>query len=548
MHRNITWTSADYHCRYLDAGILRNDPWKPCGGRFGKFLKQLGLEKLPGDIRLTDLLNNEAISFDLCVKVPEELYGYCPHFQDDLGDLNDEFGDFLYYSLAFPSIEINSPQDLLHPYDDARDLEPRFKERFQTASFGLLEPMDCPNDDRRKFIPYEFYFCYWRAYIFVEACVQLQNIERLLSYSEQREVVLKVFNQVNELWAIKYEQILTNLSIYKTARTRFLGVEDHEMTIGEMARFVSQETEVTTDDLKKHLETLLILFERWNFEIEKEGRGLYIKAQEYLRLDIYNLVEWILVTSSTTKTDLFKKWEYKEWKQQWAQLKDVIAFEDFELEREFCLFFPKYSQKRGIHIDKDEVTPLFNQFLKFEAFRPWARAFADMHKALRKDSPTITFHQPRFIEHFLVLTLRTEVLVREFFKGAAHGIEEDHLVDLFKALSLVEDCHADCKAICNVVRRKDNQKKTKLYDKPANLFSGLESCVFEGVDEIGKEKSLEILKFFTARNYFAHHCYLDDEVNNPTNRLAADLAISCVVTIYVVFDWLSEFQGSGDSC
>ena len=539
MHRNITWTSADYYCRYLDAGILRNDHRKPCGGRIGKFLKQLGLEKLPGNISLGELLNNDVVSFDLCVKVPKELYGYCPHFQDELGGLEDEFGDFLYYSLAFPSIEINSPQDLLHPYDDPRDLKSRFKERFQAAEFELLEPMDCSGDDRRRFIPYEFYFCYWRAYVIIEACDLLMNVEWLSKPEDQADTIYRIFKTRNDEWNEKYATVFDRVSFYKNAKTRWGGSSNHQMTIGEVGSFASNEMSVSTEELCKDLEKLLILHENWTTKIERQGRGLLKLAREWIKLDIFNLFEWILVTSSLTKEDLYQRWDNNGWKHHWTQLSDVVAFEEFKLKDNFTLYFSRYLSDAGVLIQEEDTGICFDRLNLCSSFKPWCRAFNDIHEEFKKSSPTITFNQPRFIEHLIVLTIRTEVLIRRLIAESRLGIEKVHLRKVFTDVSQRRIVKRQDRKILKEISG-DDWMLTYLSEMPPNIFEYLADIKSVLPDSLSQRIHLEVLKFVTARNYFAHHSYKDEEFRYPTSAIGREIIVACLTAVYFIDNLIVE--------
>ena len=67
------------------------------------------------------------------------------------------------------------------------------------------------------------------------------------------------------------------------------------------------------------------------------------------------------------------------------------------------------------------------------------------------------------------------------------------------------------------------------------LFSKLSSCN-TGKNWSNEQKYFfeQIFKFITSRNYFAHHYYKDEELNDQVNSLARDVLVSCLNSLLYI--------------
>lgn len=265
------------------------------------------------------------------------------------------------------------------------------------------------------------------------------------------------------------------------------------------------------------MELLLILYKNW---LHKNKTTLFDNALMELKKDIYYLLEWLIGLKGDEKY-YFNKWYESTEPKPWINLKDVINFEIFELEREFINMAPKYLENNDISILNKknlDVKIFFKRLYDIDGFDIWLRAFYKAHKTYQNKEP-IKFNQLNIIDYLLVFSIRTELLVRNIF-----NMEEDDLKDI---ISIALETKENMKN-----KFREEYQNTKLCSKPDNLYKKINEMQSK---KLKKEEIFflkEILKFIISRNYFAHHSYLDENFNNNTNSISEETLKSCLYTIY----------------
>ena len=224
---------------------------------------------------------------------------------------------------------------------------------------------------------------------------------------------------MSEKWEEKYKDIFTRLSFYRTAKTALtLWKPSPSTPPKELSKFIQKIADCNPKLLEQDMEELLILFKHWENR-RKEERRYYRQAIELLRQDIYFLLEWLCNLTRRHEEVYFKKWSWNE-EGLSRSLRKVLPYEEFELERKFVRLAPDYAKvliERGCFTDAKHT---YVRLTTYESFWPWIRAFYDLHAQLVTTSSTkpLVFRQPRILDHLLVLAIRTEILIREFFRTA----------------------------------------------------------------------------------------------------------------------------------
>lgn len=385
-----------------------------------------------------------------------------------------------------------SPECLLHPYDQ-QEWRKDFVKRFTSPIPSTLKKETHPNG--HAFLPYEAYFNYWKIYIFVEALDRGEDIENFLSPEQGRATVISRFATVSK------------------------GVTDCQ-----------------APQLEDDLERLLILFGRWKYRLES-GSRYYLHAIELLRQDIYFVLEWLCRLTNKPEKVYFQKWSYESRvPERWADLTEVLSYEEFELQKMFERLVPFYAEtlvKAGYLSDIQSVcTRLSNH----ESFGPWSRAFTDLHKSLNPVKPTqpIIFKQPRLLDHLLVIAIRTEILIRSLFRKAFATEDDRDFRKVFEQLSqeFPEDSKPRC--IFGSIADKATWNRTELSGKPSDIFGEIDRLPLKkNWSHLMHHIFTSILRLVTARNYFAHHSY-EDERLNQTGDLAGKVLKSCVESVVYV--------------
>lgn len=530
MHRRIKYRNSDFYCRYLSIGLNNPNLFKMCSGSFFNFLKnELNLIKLPYDIKIIDLVLENCIDADLFVELPIsyfEKWEKFPITDRKASTLNDDVG---YYNLTIYLDDEPSLAELSHPYDAI--LSDRFKNRFGVSPPARLVKYDHPNG--RSFYPNEAYLSYWKSYIVFEAFNECLFIDRYISSEEGKAIVKNRVASINSRWNDKYSKVFNALSHYRTftSQYHFLEkplVQSHD----EIAKHILDRSGVRMEDLYSGLGDLLELHSVWKRKLEENGGHAFNWALDSLKRDVYFLFEW-LCGLGFSENQLLEKWTYNDRQSaSWSQLKDVLDFEELHFRESFKRYVPHYCQHNPDWFALDKIEETYDSLCQNQSFEPWIRSFADLHSSINSKE-SISLIQPRLLDNLLVMTIRTEVLIRTMFlKFSREEKEPDDLKNVFHELS---------KNIKNVDYKKifrsiaDNNYLTSLKGRPESVFSEIE-CSRVGRKWSNKHKHFfkMAIKFVISRNYFAHHYYKDNELNNHTNEIGREVLTCCLQTILFI--------------
>ena len=537
MSKSVKWYQEDFYCRYLDGrAFLPTSTGEPCNGRFGSFLKKrIGISRLPYGLSVSDLIVNQAVFPDLIVHLPREYFLNWENFPRLPAKfdppLNDKLKPAQEYSIrVIPRGEF-SKSELLHPYDQT-ELETEFVARFKINAPSSFKHEKHPNG--RSFIPYEWYLSYWKVYLFVEALDGYEEIDRFLAIQPGQATLRARFTEVSEKWEERYKDTFTLLSFYRTAVTLFeLWEGQLSITYGSLSDFLQEITGCTANQLEEGLEKLLILFKEWSRH-SKEGRRYYPAAIELLRRDIDFLIEWLCLLTEKPESFYFDKWSYNDQQpRRWADIREVITYEDFELQRAFTELTPHYAESLPQDY-VDDIQKVYDRLSCLESFWPWARAFSDLHQSLSHPDP-LSFRQVRVLDYLLVITIRTEVLIRSILISEFSSEDDRDLRRVFNQFSQHCSEKSPTRRILGTISDTKTWKLTELSGKPNDIFGH--------VDSLPKKKGwaksmhymlISVLRFVTARNYFAHHSFKDESLNNQVSELASKVLAVCVETVLFI--------------
>lgn len=124
------------------------------------------------------------------------------------------------------------------------------------------------------------------------------------------------------------------------------------------------------------------------------------------------------------------------------------------------------------------------------------------------------------------------MLIRAIFEKMVSPNAPRDLVDVFnhfanKCLEKSKD-----RSILGRVADEANWTLTKLSGKPHGIFSSIDSLPLKpGKSPLVHNIFTTILRFVTARNYFAHHSFEDETLNNQVSELAGKVLKSCVESV-----------------
>lgn len=510
-------------------GVNGSNLFKLCGSQFFSFMdKMIGISRLPYDIKLVDLIAENILPPEIFVRLPNSCF-------DKSLPQNDK--NAYCYNVHFYFNDDDPISEFGHAYD--KSLKSIFVDEFSVTIPSVLESFQ---DERgHGYRPYEAYVPYWYGYILLETFEDCKFIDRYLTTEVGSEQFKKSLQKKYSQWMTNFEHIyrplsefITVISQIYTSRTSAESIyPDKEI----YAYLVSVLGDITPEFFEKSIEGLLHLHMDWTQKINGDGVKQYTNALSLLRQDIYYLYEWYRMSGADT-THLFEKFEYTDREPYgWSQLKDVLDFDYYKFSKPFVRFANYYAEKQPPHIGNISFKAIYKDLYQYLAFDPWIRAFDDMHKAINKKTD-INLSHPRTLENLLILTIRTEVLLRSVLATISKKQEPNAFIQVLKSLAEFSN-NNDLKIALSDITDKSVWKTTELKNQPPDVFESANN--YQSISNLS-QKQLDIARsfliFVTARNYFAHHYYSDAEFSRHVNKICGDVVKSCLFVI----TYLSEIS------
>ncbi|EPE4802307.1 hypothetical protein ACSI5G_003212 [Vibrio vulnificus] len=534
MYRRIRYSSGDYYLNYLNvsAHYIRNGI---CSGKFNNYIKEtFGIKKLPYNIELIDLIKGDDSRYELFVDLPEEYFNEWVNYPYFGGFENSEATKStgaIYHDILIVGRNDNELSDFLHPYDSY--LRVNFLNRLKSNPVDELVIKEHKNG--RKYRPYEFYLAHWRAYIIFEVVNNCMFIEKYLNEERGRLYFTSEYQRVNDYWVTNYASTFKRVSTYRSFVARFINSRINYRYNGEeVSTFLLGHLQSTKEDLLSDMTGLLTIHKYWENLAKSSGLLSYEVGLKELKKDIYFIFEW-LCHSGFSESELLRKWSSNNCKKEnYSFLEDVLDFEEFKFRDSFTRYVPVYaSSEIEDWMNKDvNLIGLYSELENLNSFYPWIRSFYDLHKSINnKDS--IHLVQPRIIDFLIVFTIRTEVLIRDLIY-TRFSYENYNLKDVFSYISNKIKDKFDRNTISSV-SDKSNWDMTVLRNKPEDIFEKIHKCsVGKCWPKNRKYFFVQILKFVTSRNYFAHHSYKDDDLNFHANELSREVLTSCLFSVLYI--------------
>lgn len=527
-----TWKDIDKYSSYMSIGAHSADySPKICNGKFAEFLKtNFDLQKLPYDMKLLDLLLASPSSYELYVKLPEEFFkswkNY-PSSSDNFDCMNEDLNSVFYFDWVLLSTDSFEIKDLVHPYDS--NLKQSFVEKYkETNQIDSVEKVE--HENGRFFYPCEMYLAHWRAYVLIETIVECKFIEKYKTAVDGKKLFLEKFIKINEEWTKKYKSTLDIVSTYKTVSAR-LGHENSDVNFHkDLFDFLN----IDMQDIEATIENLLIIYKKFTGINKSKKITDFDNALNLLQQDIYLMVEW-LEYLGVQRANIYKKWSYEKFSNEnWVELSEVLPRMEI-VENSTLVKFSQYYLDplvfKWMKRNHFEIENLIKDLSTLETSKVWIRTFSRLHKEIQTNKRLINFDFPLIIDSLLVLTIRTEAILRERL-GELWG-ETKNLMEVVNKLGDFAN-DQDRKVFINVKSLQDKNKTlTRLENKPENIFGRLEVVEIpnNNLSESRKYFIRSILMFITARNYFAHHSYKDSEIGYVQSVLAKQIIEACFTTI-----------------
>lgn len=522
--RRVNFDTDEVYCRYLSIDLPRSLRSPTCTGKFGDQLKKVGIHNFPFAITLSDLIRCGALVPSLYVALPKEYFENWKNFPEypRQSDCADDTMAEMYTFQPIPQ-QAADLHELLHPYDG--ELKSSFREKFQ-ADIPESFPV-CEHSSSGKYIPAEAYLPYWQVYALADNFHKYRYAESFSSADFGRSKCLQLIKSASMEFIKKYGDTFNRLSWHKTVAAG-ANFSKSNFTYGQLINLTQEHSNVTVDLLKEDLRLLLELDAEWHSILKKNSCTVLEKVRSALSKDIYLIYEQLRLLGTPAKC-IFEDFTPNGFDASYTPLHAVLQSEGYGFKKTFISFGSHYCgqvQEWGY----DCTEEVFDSLIQVPGFDAWIRAFHDLHESI--NDPTkrpVSFRQNRIVDALIVMSVRTEIVLREMFRSLLNAASDESIVYFLKAIK-PHMADKKQKIICKASSR-DNPESTKLHQRPSSLFAEIEKISF---GKWSKEDIFflhTILKFITARNYFAHHAYKDDELNIQTSNLAKQILESLLTTL-----------------
>lgn len=528
----IKFDSNDRHSNYFSIQANYTNHSKLCGGKYGSFLqKNFDIIRLPYNLKLLELLIISPSSYDLYVHLPLEVFeswGNYPTLTSSIDMPDSDLKVAFSYDFEFVGDENTELKDLLHPYD--LELKESFVAKYKvTKKIDSLVKVEHKNG--RFFYPCEIYLAHWRAYILIDTITDCKFIENYLPEADGIKKFFEIFAEKNDNWNRQYKMYLGVVSTYRSVMTRVHNKDLDEDLFENLLSILN----IDKSFIGKIIENLLIIYK--NFTIKKNRKKIsdLDGALNLLQQDIYFMVEWLEMLGDK-RSEIYERWSYtSRMPEEWMQLIDVLPRKDI-IEKLDVLCYSKYylgqiTFDKWLDDKELQIASIFEILSTLETSQVWIRKFCELHREIQSTKKRIRFDYPLIIDSLLVLTIRTESILKERLEFL-WGQCKDSINDVVHKLGDFAEGQ-DKKVFLNVKTLQANNKQlTRLEDKPENIFGRIQEIEMPNcISESSKNFLKSILIFITARNYFAHHFYKDNEMGYIQSVLAKQTVEACFTTL-----------------
>ncbi len=309
-------------------------------------------------------------------------------------------------------------------------------------------------------------------------------------------------------------ELMTWISHYRSFRDALSRNANRELK-REGAKQLANYFNISADSLELAIkDKLLVLAQSWLWANERYCVWT-LRAWPYLQADIVTAIEWLCYLSGNSFTYYLDLWTYPNRQQrEWAELHKILPFEFFGARQYFLQYAPKYiSIYQRLELPTgDELKELVTRLQVHNyPFASFLKTFYQLHDQLiynPKQKGSIDFRELRPLDYYSLLAIRAEgclqnELERSDTLGAAEGLQA--YIEVLANQKRVPE------KVNNAFREKASQY-TKLHDRPNNPISEIMQINFNNWSKKDTQCLQAFLCCLLARNYFAHHTYLDSEL------------------------------------
>jgi len=402
-----------------------------------------------------------------------------------------------------------------------------------------------PNDD---------YFFHWQAYALIDVVRAArqdlldtpnieQDIERIAKrIKKSQPKPIDVLSRPQQ-WG-GFAKPMTWLSHYRAFRDALPDKTDkslHKKGSEELARYLEIDADILEKEIKEQL--LEGLAGSW-LSANEHYCEWTLCAWPYLQTDIFFAMEWLCLLNGKHPNDYFKKWQFSHKREVWPPLHKVLPFEYFEDKQYFLCTVPHYKKLYKDILPTDaKLDQLVSRIQKTNyLFDSLLNAFRQFHEHLMckpKQKGSLDFRVLRPLDFYSLLAIRAETCFRIALdkNGSLSSMSdndqklEGYIIALAPKVMLKESI--DC-------FKNEVTKYTKFYkmneQEKQNPIRCIMSVKFKNRSKIDTHLIQAFLCCVLARNYFAHHNYLDKHLLRDQKEESAFMLIGILVTVLKLLD------------
>lgn len=506
-------------------------------GPFPGWLEKLGLKDFLRSYPLTQLVKWGWLAPRHRVSYPKEFFMAWKNFPYLDSEVSPEFEAYSLLWDSWWSIDASDePFWFLHPFfrpgDEAGNILTR---KHDDAIEPVPTSFEHPNG--RTVTPYADYFYHWQAYALIDVISAADCIAPLLNTPdiERRAAgMVRAAEYVKQLdpsdvlttprrWG-DLAELMTWLSHYRSLREALrnseYGHEQGRALRRAGAKQLADHLGITPERLTREIkERLLVLAQDWRWANERHNVWT-MRAWPYLQRDIAAVTEWLCYLSGNTLDYFLDSWQYiHKGQEEWAQLHEVLPHEFFTDRQHFLQDAPYYlSAYNNLLPDPDRLE---NESLKelvdrlrsvnypFDSF---LGAFRQLHEELSyrtEEDGGLDFRELRPLDYYSIPAMRAEVSMR-------YAMQKSGLLKHIRGtpgLTTYIVALAQRRLSEEAIRwfKSNERKYTQLHNEPSDPIGAIMSAL----PNLGPKNDYLVRAFLCcvlARNYFAHHHYLDHEL------------------------------------
>ena len=445
------------------------------------------------------------------------------------------------YSTLWDSTWLGDPEDeafwFLHPFFRPNNRAGALLSKCQAINgvFPTVPAFQHPNG--RTVAPVSDYYFHWQGYALIDViraadCFRpclLNTPDAAERATRLAEVTKHVSLGAGDILTLPSRwgglaEPMTWLSHYRALRSSIDRLEMRNgMLSGQRKRgavALANHFEILADRLEHVVkEKLLVLAQDWNWAAKQKCPWVS-PALENLRTDIFFAVEWLCLLTGNTLDTYLDLWQYTHGGQErWAELKAVLPFE-FYSDREYFLqvapfYLADFNKKlpNSKRLEDARLHAVVEGIrTRNRHFNSFLGSFRKLHEALGAKPALpggIDFRNRNPLDYYLLLAIRAEQCLRsELLRRDCLG-DNDSLELYLRQLAKEIGLDGKAKACF------DSHRKTvaDLKEMPTDFIDSI-SRLNTSNERTQIPLGQAMLYCLAARNYFAHHDYLDAELLN----------------------------------